>query len=63
MDDFKRKSPKDLLDTLAGTAQQILTLVETENPEDREHLRRMLSGLRDRMEKNFHLIDRWLESE
>jgi len=39
-----------------------MTLVGTEDPSDKEHLRRMLSGLRVRMEKAIGVIDRWLES-
>jgi len=61
MDELERESPKELFGVLAGTAQQIMTLVETEDPRDKERFRRMLSGLRDRMEKTVGVIDRWLE--
>jgi len=61
MDEPKGKLTKELFGVLAGTAQQIMTLVETEDPGDKEHLRRMLSGLRDRMEKAIRVIDRWLD--
>jgi len=40
-----------------------MTLVGTEDPSDKEHLRRMLSGLRVRMEKAIGVIDRWLEEK
>jgi len=61
MDELEGKPTKELFAVLAGTAQQIMTLVETEDPRDKERFRRMLSGLRDRMEKTIGVIDQWLE--
>jgi len=63
MDELEGKPTKELFGVLAGTAQQIMTLVGTEDPSDKEHLRRMLSGLRVRMEKAIGVIDRWLEEK
>jgi len=63
MDELEEEPTKELFGVLAGTAQQIMTLVATEDPGDKEHLRRMLLGLRDRMEKDIGVIDRWLEQK
>jgi len=63
MDELERKTPEELFDVLAGTAQQIMTLVETEDPRDKERFRRMPLGLRDRLERAIGVIDRWLEQK
>ncbi len=63
MDELEGKPTKELFGVLAGTAQQIMTLVETEDPRDKERFRRMLSGPRARMEKTIGVIDRWLEEK